>query len=236
MAAPANSNIPANGSKNKQLQLLVVVLVLSNLGLGGFSFYLLGALDREYSIVIGRSVPVLNSLQTLTAKAMEAMRATNPAQFGRQSDRAAAFVQQAGMQFTADREERVKALKPEWAGASLERNELQVTGDRFTLLGMEVLAHYNAGRVDEAVRLREGDLRVAFDRYIAAATKAADVLEVESTKINSDISARAGSVSSVVLGISTWPLILLLGILMMTVMLVLVLLMFFRGQEISVGP
>lgn len=236
MAATADSRGQGNLLKIKQLQLLVVVLILSNVGLGGFSFYLLRKLDREYSVVIGRSVPILNSLQTLTAKAMEAMRATNPTQFGKQSDRASAFVQQAGQQFAADREERSKALRSEWAGAAAERTELQVAGDDFTRLGADVLAHYGSGRVDEAIRVREGDLRVAFDRYIAAATKAADVLEIESTKLNSDLSERAGNVSSVVLGISTWPLILLLGILLVTMALIILLMMFFRGREISGSP
>lgn len=233
MEASAHSQVRRNTNKVKQLQLLIVVLALSNVGLGAFSYYLLRELDREYSVVIGQSVPVLNSLQTLTAKAMEAMRATNPTQFGRQADRASAFVQQAGGRFAADKEERLKALKPEWAGAAAERNELSEAGDGFTRIGGEVLAHYASGRVDEAVRLREGDLRVAFDRYIAAATKAADVLEVESTKLNSVLSARADNVSSVVLGIGTWPLILLLGILTTALLLVAVFLALFRGRDIS---
>lgn len=178
-------------------------------------------------------MPILNSLQTLTAKAMEAMRATNPGIFGRQSDRAAAFVQQAGSNFNAERDERLKMLNAEWAGAAAERTELEVAGAKFTQIGTEVLAHYAAGRIEEATKLREGDLRVAFDRYIAAATKAADVLEIESTKLNSALSAKAGSVSSVLLGLATWPLILLLGIVLLALMLVVLFLTLFRSRDIG---
>lgn len=236
MAAPASSSIQGMTTKIKQLKLLVIVLVLSNFGLGGLSFYLLRAIDKEYSVVIGGSVPILNSLQTLTAKAMQAMRATNPAVFGGRSENPAAFTQQAQGLFTADRDERAKALRAEWAGALAERTELQEAGANFTKAGAEVLAYYATGRLDDAVRLRESELRIAFDRYITAATKASDVLEVESSKINNHLSARAGSASSVVLGIATWPLILVAAILILTLLFLVVLMMIFRGRELGGAP
>ena len=54
------------------------ILTLSNISLGIFSFYLLRAVDRKYTTLIGRSVTVLNDLQTQTAVAVDAMRSTNP--------------------------------------------------------------------------------------------------------------------------------------------------------------
>lgn len=236
MAAPASSSIQGMTTRIKQLKLLVIVLVLSNFGLGGLSFYLLRAIDKEYSVVIGGSVPILNSLQTVTAKAMQAMRATNPAVFGGRPDNSTAFTLQAQGLFTADRDERAKVLRAEWAGALAERTELQIAGANFTKAGAEVLAHYAAGRPEEAMRLRESDLRMAFDRYITAATTASDVLEVESAKINHHLSARAGNASSVVLGIATWPLILVAAILVMTLLFLVVLMMVFRGRDLSGTP
>ncbi|MES2693404.1 MAG: hypothetical protein V4773_08025 [Verrucomicrobiota bacterium] len=220
----------------KQLKLLVIVLVVSNVGLGGFSFYLLRKVDQEYSDIIGRSLPVMNSLQTLTAKAMRAMRATNPVQLGKPAGKQANFLQQATAEFAADRNERLKALRSEWTGATAERTELQESGEAFTKLGTEVVAHYAAGRIEEAASIREDDLRIAFDRYIAAATKAADVLEIESTRLNSDVSARTDNVSSVVLGIATWPIIVVLGILLLTAVFVVGLMILFRERQASDMP
>src|SRR4051794_24997618 len=67
-----------NTSVVRQLKTLVVVLILSNIALGVFGFYLLRTIDRNYSVLIDQSIPILNGLQTLTAKASEAMRSTNP--------------------------------------------------------------------------------------------------------------------------------------------------------------
>src|SRR5205814_8803362 len=82
MARPTSSSLHDQSSTLRQLKLLVVVLVLSNIGLGIFSFYLLRSVDRTYSDLIDRSVPVLNDLQTLTALAVRAMRGTHPTLFG----------------------------------------------------------------------------------------------------------------------------------------------------------
>src|SRR6185295_13279972 len=62
----------------RQLKTLVVLLILSNVALGVLGFFLLRAIDRNYSVLIEQSVPVLNGLHTLTTSASDAMRSTNP--------------------------------------------------------------------------------------------------------------------------------------------------------------
>src|SRR5260370_22456378 len=66
----------------RQLKIIIVVLVLSNIALGGFGFYFLRAIDRKYSDLIDRAIPTLNDMQTLTAVSMKAMRTTHPNLFG----------------------------------------------------------------------------------------------------------------------------------------------------------
>ncbi|MEY4941254.1 MAG: hypothetical protein RIQ93_2989, partial [Verrucomicrobiota bacterium] len=60
----------------RQLKFLIVALTLSNMGLGLFSFFLLRSLNRDYSQLLGQSVSQLNRFQTLTARSVDAMRAT----------------------------------------------------------------------------------------------------------------------------------------------------------------
>lgn len=236
MARPASSSFNDHSATVRQLKALVVVLVLSNIGLGVFAFYLLRAMDRQYSDLIGRSVPVLNSLQTLTARSMQAMRATNPVQFEGESARRGSLLQQAKAALEADRELRSEILKSDWVGASAERAQLQAAGESFTKTGSDVIGHYAAGRTAEAARLREGELRGIFDRYIAATTKAADVIEADSQRINDHVSARTGSMAKWVLGVASWPIVALLGLLLLTAVFVLVLMVLFRGREMSDMP
>lgn len=236
MARPASSSFNDHSATVRQLKLLVVALVLSNIGLGLFAFYLLRGMDRQYSDLIGRSVPVLNSLQTLTARSMQAMRASNPVPFEGESARRDALVQQARTALEADLGLRNEILKSDWVGASAERAELQAAGESFTKVAGDVIGHYAAGRIADAARLRESELRRVFDRYIAATTKAADVIETDSQRINDDVSARTGSMAKWVLGVASWPIVALLGLLLLTAIFVLVLMVLFRGREMSDMP
>ena len=63
----------------RQLKILVMLLLLSNVALGVFAFYFLRGIDRKYSTLIGDIVPTLNDLQGLTVSTNEAMHGTNPA-------------------------------------------------------------------------------------------------------------------------------------------------------------
>ena len=62
----------------RQLKLLVVLLIISNIALGAFGFFFLRSIDQKYSALIDQSVPTLAALHKLTIKASEAMRSTNP--------------------------------------------------------------------------------------------------------------------------------------------------------------
>ena len=186
--------------RGEQLKLLVVLLVLSNIGLGAFSFYLLREIDHTYSDLFDRSVPVLNDLQSLTAQAVGAMRNANAAQPTSGNVRRAA------------------------------------AGEAFTRIGEQVVAEFAADRVSEATRIRDEILRPAFERYLTATTKLSDVVEAASTRVNDAVSARASNFSRILLGIGSWPVILLGGLLLLTLVFVVVLMVLFLGREMSDMP
>jgi CHASE3 domain sensor protein len=236
MAKPLSSGLHDQSATVRQLKLLVVVLVLSNIGLGVFAFFLLRTIDRQYSDLIGRSVPILNNLQTLTTRSMQAMRGTNPTAFPANGADRAEFLRNSGISVAKDRDLRNEILRADWPDSTAERNEVRAAGDEFTRLANEVIAHYLAGRGAEAARIRESTLRAAFDRYVVAVTKAADVVEAESERMNGSVSDRAESLSRVLLGVATWPIIVLLGLLLLTAVFVVVLMVLFRGREMSEAP
>jgi hypothetical protein len=236
----ARSIFPSISDQNatvRQLKLLVVVLVLSNIGLGAFSFYQLREMDRRYSELFGRSIPILSDLQTLTAKAVAAMRGTRTDLFLESKVGTAAVAESARAGFAVDRSLRGKLLKAEWiAGGEMERAEFQAAGENFSRVSDEVIAAYAAGRTTAAAQLRDGRLRPAFERYLDAVTKLSDVVEEASVRANDAVSARTGNMSTVLLGLGSWPVVLLIGLLLLTAAFVVVLMVLFRGREISDTP
>lgn len=221
----------------RQLKLLVLVLVISNVGLGSFCFYLIRAMDRNYSELLDHSIPILNDLQTLTAMASGAMRVTNASFYGDSAEQRAAAVAQARRRMQDDISLRGRLLKAEWAGAgSRSREELHTAGDRFSGLIRDLVAHYATGNTHEAVRMRDELLRPAYETYLATITKVADTLQEDSQRDSDAISARAGSMSKVVLGLASWPLLTLAALLLLTALFVVVLMVLFRGREMSDMP
>jgi hypothetical protein len=221
----------------RQLKLLVVVLVLSNIGLGIFSFYILRRMDRQYSELISRSVPMLSDLQTLTTRAMAAMRATNPGRAPLTGERGGALATQGRLAVMQDQELRRKVLALESPTVTdRDRAELQTAGDEFSRRALDVIAQWSTGNMAEAVKARDDTLRPVFDRYIAATTRAADRLEAASLEANTAMSESTGSMSTVVLGLASWPIVLLVCILLLTAIFVLVLMVLFRGREMSDMP
>lgn len=235
----AVSSFPSSpaAAATRQLKILVVMLVVSNIGLGIFSFYLLQRLDRGYSELIERSVPLLNDLQTLTARSVDAMRVTGAGLLEADAAARAAAVQRARKILESERAFREKILRRDWLPASLAgQRESGKTGAAFSALAAEVVAAAANGDREAATRLRDAKLRPAFEDYQAALTHAADLLETESMRVNDDFSAHASSMSRVVLGLSGWPLIVLIALIAITVIFVAVLMFLFRGSGMHEAP
>jgi hypothetical protein len=109
-------------------------------------------------------------------------------------------------------------------------------GRAFAATARAAVSAADSGNAAEAQRLREHDLRPAFDRYIIAITKAADVLEDQSHKANDSETRRTSSLSTVLLGVASWPVVVVVGLLALTAAFVLVLMLLFRGREMSDLP
>lgn len=237
MTKPATGSFHDQTTTLRQLKVLVAVLVLSNIGLGLFSVYLLRTLDRSYSDLIDHSVPALSNLQTLTAASAEALRGTGPTLFSATGGQRPAVLQHARAALDRDRDLRLRLLGSEsFSVAPDVRQELQAAGGAFRMSAVEVLNLVAAGQAAEAARVRENTLRPAFDRYLGAITKAADLLETDSLKANRKLTVKTSSRAVVLLGIASWPVIILGVLLLLTAVFVIVLMVLFRGREMSDMP
>jgi hypothetical protein len=226
-----------NQSTLRQLKWLVALLILSNVALGVFGFSVLRSIDRRYSDLIGQSVPLLNNLQTLTAQSVEAMRATGSNLLEvpvAARDDAVRHGRQVLLQERTFRLQLMKQLQV--VGVTQGRQKIQEAGDAFTTVATQVIEVAAGGKLEEAKRLRDEKLRPAFDRYLTAVTKAADDVEATSLRTNDDYSAQTGSMSHVILGVASWPVIVIVGLLLFTAVFVLGLMILFRGREMNDMP
>lgn len=220
----------------RQLKLLVVALTISNIGLGLFSFYLLRSLDRNYSQLLGQSVSQLNRFQTLTARSVDAMRATGPMLLDTKPEQLEASLALSGKAIEIDRLLRDKELSVEWVSDPGPKQEVSETGQRFTTASLDVLQLVKAGNRDEARRVRDATVRPAYDRYLAALTNTADKLEVASLRKNEEYSAHTGSMSAWLLGVAGWPVLVLVVLCLVIASSVITLMVLFRRSEMGDTP
>lgn len=231
-----SSSLDNETSMLRELKILVAVLVLSNIALGGFSFYFLRAIDRKYSALIEQAVPTLNDMQTLTALITEAMRATNPRLFGESPQGRAEAVAHARIALERDRDLRNSILKRDWLSRDNEdRVDFQTAGEAFSPAVGEVISLFESGKDAEANKRREESLRPAFERYLETTTKAADVLEAQSLKTSDIYTERTVSISKMMLGLGSWPVLIMGIFLMITAVFIITVLLkviVFRGESV----
>jgi hypothetical protein len=235
MVQPASSH--PHQSTLRQLKWLVALLILSNIGLGVFGFYVLRSIDRRYSDLIGQSVPLLNDLQTLTARSVEAMRGTGPNLLELPAAGRAEFARHSRQTLLEEQSFRQQILGDyRIASAAPTRLEVHKSGEAFTTTAIRVLDSVGTGQTDEAKKLRDAELRPAFEHYLDAITKAADEVEAASLRANQDFTAKTGSLSNVILGVASWPVIVFVALLAITAVFVLGLMVLFRGREMGDAP
>jgi hypothetical protein len=187
-----------------------------------FGFYFLRTVDRKYSNLIDSAVPTLNDLQTLTALSMAAMRSTNPTLFDESPRHRAELLEQARAAFQREVDLRNKILKRDWLSVDTpERRNFKDAGEGFTQAATPVINLLESSSGAQAGRQREQLLRPAFDRYVAATTKAADVLEERSLRTSGALTAGTVSISKMMLGLASWP-VMLLGVFLAIIALFLI--------------
>ena len=214
-----------------QLKILAVILIVSNIALGIFAFYHLREVDRKYVNLISQTLPTLNQLQVLTAASTSVMGRTNPFLF-EQPERRAEMLQRANDALQHDVELREQVLKKAWAPTDqAEKEDFKSAGETFTKRAQESIGLLSSGDVATASRQRVEVLWPAFNHYIETMTKAADTLETSGLESSKQLSGWTASVSKMMLGIGSWPLLLLCAVLLLTTVFVIVFFIIMRGNK-----
>lgn len=219
----------------RNLKLLLLALLVSNVSLGLLSFFLLRFVDQHYTALLERTVPLLSDLQTLTAKSVNAMRGTNPDAIGRSFGDP---VQVARFRAAVDddRALRVTLSRPWPNELHAGRDEIERAGGLFTKWCTETLDLHSKGERAAALRVRDERLRPAFEDYLNTLTKAADLVEANSDKLNEQFSDTTGSFSRIVLGVGIWPVVAMGALLVLTAVFLGVLMLAFRGKDLNEAP
>jgi hypothetical protein len=231
MSKPAIPAPPAHVITIRRMKSLVLLLILSNVATGLFSVYLMRAVDQRYSTLIDRSVPVLNDLRELMTDAVQAMRTTNPTVVGNGGGGPDMVVAMRTALATAQRFCADMLAKGEFKDEPASGATLGAKSEAFNLASEEVVSQYVAGDPIAANRIREAKLRPAFDQYMAAISGAADAVEARSLAASRDYTNRTKSFSTMVMGMAGWPLLLLMGLLLLTTTFLIVLTFVFRSRE-----
>ena len=237
MSKSAFPGSPDHAATLRRMNLLVVLLVVSNIATGVFSVYLLRSVDQRYSELVSQSVPALNDLRELMSDTVMAMRSTNPRSFTGPNANGPEALQTARSRLATVQKFRKETLQDAgFAADPADRTAIQAMGEAFEQVAADLSRLYAAGNLAEAVRLREEKLLPAFDRYIAAMGKVADTVEARSLTTSKDYTTKTHSLSTIVLGVAGWPLIVMMGLLLLTVCFVVVLMFVFRGKELGDMP
>jgi len=199
----------------RQLKRLVVLLIVSNIALGAFGFFLLRDIDRNYSALIDQSVPTLNRLQNLTAAASETMRSTNPVLLEYPNASAPEVARAARDEIERGAELRQELLSRDWVkDAESTQPDIRDAGEAFDRAATDTIRLLEANQIPEATKQRETVLRPAYNHYITVTTHASGSLRASSLQASNGLTLRASNVSKMILGVASWPLIILAAFLL----------------------
>lgn len=230
--APAFNSSAANV---RQLKILVLVLVGSNLGLGFLSVWLLRDLDRSYNELLDTTVPALTDMQRLTVGVINTQRTlgTTGLLNSKPASRKQALERARGA-FKAQHElvQRVLAL-PAIASQEDIRAGLMTAADAYESAASQFIALMEAERVAEAGQLREAVLLGAFDQYVTTIERTTDALKSIGMEASDRMSDRTRNMSTLVLGAAGWPVIVVVLLSIFTAVLVIALVLIFRGREMG---
>ena len=155
-------------------------------------------------------MPTLNQLQELTVATGEVMHATNPAFMEGSNELRTSAVQRGREALTHETEMRERLLNGGWfASNEAERESLNRTGQAFDAAVGPILDLLGGGKLDEAGRDRERMLRPEYDHYVATTRQLTQHAHSESLRTSDMLTLKTGSLSRLLLGLGSWPVIVL---------------------------
>jgi hypothetical protein len=186
---------------------LVTILLVANLGVGILSLFFLRSVNQRYALLFERSVPVVNSLRTLTRELGVVQRLAR-----RISDPAAEVT---GKDLPPQMEEngmraRVHAL--DISNAELFKDTphaaaIASAGRDYDAKARHFLGLISANQVPEAHQYNIEILRPAYDNYLLTLDAAAIHVETQSNKVRDRYTQDSRFFGGLLLAFAGWPVI-----------------------------
>lgn len=216
---------------NRLKFILIVALLASNLLVGVLSLYYLNSLNERYAALFDRSVPMINSLRTLTrelgAVQRMARRVIDPSNEVAWKD----LVQQLDSGSSSARAHaRMLSAMDLFKGTSLNASILQSSTEYNEKVDV-FLVLIRAQKLAESNQYLAEALRPAYDRYMAVLDAAAAHVARESTQQSASYAAESRLVGNFLLAFAGWPLLVAGAI----ILLVVVVLLFFFATVLLPG-
>jgi len=231
---PGNNGRTADGSR---LRTLCVVLALSNVLLGLFSASLLRRINREYSDLIDRSVPVLNEIRIVDKNASALYQAViaglvtpDPVKCEKALVRTRYYLERSPVDRSIVLAADILRQRPAMAA------ELRNSGEAYDKAIAEILPRVTPQNTADAEKDALEHLEPIFYRYYGAVDKVSDYVERRTEKLSVDYTGLTNHSSLLVLGIGGWPLVIVGLVVAVTLAVVAVMLVLFRTANVGDGP
>ena len=231
---PIGSSQPVN---LRRLRMFVVILAISNVGLGLFSVLALKKVDQEYSFLIGSSVPLLNELRATDRDASKLYLAVIAGLVTRDPVKCENAIQQAGHYLENGNHDRTRVV----VANLLRQNpalaaELQSSGEAYERSVRALLPRVTPENTADAERDRVEELQRVYNRYAAAMRNVSAFVTNSAEAASSNYSSETWHRSLLVLGFAGWPVMLAVAIVALTTTIMVVTLLLFRSSDASDGP
>ena len=185
----------------------ILGLLVSNLILGGLSFFLLRALDARYSELLGRSVPIMAELHGVTMSVMRSRRAMSDSLTAKPGPEQTAFLDRAVHFEQASAKARLGyQYSPDVLNGEAVDREMESVAADYKAVMQRFLGFVRNGRIAEASALRTNDLRVITDRYYELLEKRTTQIEERAEQMGQDYTKGISFQSKLVLTMASWPI------------------------------
>jgi hypothetical protein len=210
---PSNSSTEDTSASYRNTDVLLILLVVSNIVLGGLSIYLLRKFDRDFTRLMDRTLPVLHELRSTGRQGSMAYRSlmaaavtTDPAKrtelIGR-AESALALSQQLRLHVL---ESEIMQERPALAG------EFRATGEAYERMAASFIARAKAIASLGVGDAKFDELRPIFENHVTALTDCADFVEQRSQEMSQEFSREVRGRSTLILGLASWPALIVVAL------------------------
>jgi hypothetical protein len=201
--------------------ILLVALLVSNLGVGVGSLWFLRSMDRRYSSLFDRSVPVLNHLRTLTRELSTVQRLARRVADPQNEPEWNSLLLQLG-----DGSNAARAHGRLISGMELLRNTphpaaMQKSAREYDEKVDRFLELVRSQKGAEAIQFNIDVLRPAYDHYMDVLDAVAAHVEREGTDLRARYAEDSRRFSGLMLAFAGWPLLAAVGVVVGMALLVL---------------